>query len=471
MAELPGGSVLFRSVEVAPGHEGDCRVRGGRIVALAPRLRAAPGENVVDGGGGALLPGLADHHLHLTAMAAQAASVDLSGRTAPTLGRTIRGAAPGPDGWIRATGYDDGAHGPMNREILDTWAGGRPVRVQHRSGVLWVVNSAALQRLGADSTAAPPGVERDRSGRATGRLWRVDGWLRERIGARPPSLTAIGARLAAFGITHVTDATPDSAAVPVLAGALHRGELPQYVTSLAAHRPAPVSHPRLRLGARKLVVADHELPELAALVREILASHAARRPVAVHCVTPAALALTLAALDEAGHHAGDRIEHCALADAAAVRELAARRLRVITQPTFIARRGDAYLERTPPAEHADLWRYGSLLRAGVATAPGSDAPYGDPDPWACLRAARDRTTPSGRVLGPGERTSTVRVLRGMLSRPCDPGGPPRRLSTGARADLVLLHVPLDEALRHLDSALVRATYVGGRAVYGPVPPR
>lgn len=94
MAELPGGSVLFRSVEVAPGHEGDCRVRGGRIVALAPRLRAAPGENVVDGGGGALLPGLADHHLHLTAMAAQAASVDLSGRTAPTLGRTIRGAAP-----------------------------------------------------------------------------------------------------------------------------------------------------------------------------------------------------------------------------------------------------------------------------------------------------------------------------------------------------------------------------------------
>lgn len=94
MAELLGNSVLFSSVEVAPGHQGDCRVRAGRIVALAPRLRAAPGENVVDGRGGALLPGLADHHLHLTAMAAQAASVDLSGRTAPTLGRTIRAAAP-----------------------------------------------------------------------------------------------------------------------------------------------------------------------------------------------------------------------------------------------------------------------------------------------------------------------------------------------------------------------------------------
>lgn len=217
-------------------------------------------------------------------------------------------------------------------------------------------------------------MKRDGSGRATARLWRVDGWLRERIGARPPSLTAIGARLAAFGITHVTDATPDSAAVPVLAGALHRGELPQYVTSLATHRPAPVSHPRLRLGARKLVVADHELPELAALVRKISASHAARRPVAVHCVTPAALALTLAALDEAGHHAGDRIEHCALADTAAVRELAAHRLRVITQPTFITRRGDAYLERTPPAEHADLWRYGSLLRGQASPRPRQRRP-------------------------------------------------------------------------------------------------
>ncbi|MCX4704314.1 hypothetical protein [Streptomyces sp. NBC_01373] len=340
----------------------------------------------------------------------------------------------------------------------------------HRSGALWVVNSAALQRLGADSTAAPPGVKRDGSGRATARLWRVDGWLRERIGARPPSLTAIGARLAAFGITHVTDATPDSAAVPVLAGALHRGELPQYVTSLATHRPAPVSHPRLRLGARKLVVADHELPELAALVRKISASHAARRPVAVHCVTPAALALTLAALDEAGHHAGDRIEHCPRGYRGRPRTRRTPAAR--DHPTDVHHPAGRRLPGTHPARGT---RRPLAIRKPAARrrhhGPGSDAPYGDPDPWACLRAARDRTTPSGRVLAPGERTSTARVLRGMLSRPCDPGGPPRRLTTGARADLVLLHVPLDEALCHLDSALVRATYVGGRAVYGPVPPR
>lgn len=452
------------------------------MVAVRPRLRAAPGEFVVDGAGGALLPGLADHHVHLAAMAARSGSVDLSTRsTRRALGAGLADAASGSDGWVRAVGYDEGLHGPLDRGVLDGWVAGRPVRVQHRSGTLWVVNSAGLARLGVErdqepgglragrdvSAPVPDGVEQDAAGRPTGRLWRVDSWLRRRLGGRPPSLAVVGARLAGYGITHVTDATPARGAVQVLAGAVHRGELPQRVLSLAtARRGDHTPHPRLRLGPRKIVVADHRLPELPLLVGEIIGAHAARRPVAVHCVSPAALALTLAALDEAGTYEGDRIEHCALAGTALVHELARRRLRVVTQPTLVALRGDAYLDRTPSADHGDLWRYASLLRAGVRTAPGSDAPYGDPDPWACLRAARDRATPSGRALGPAERVPVARVLCGMLSRPADPGGPPRRVATGVRADLVLLHTPLDEALRAPDSALVRATFVAGRAVYG-----
>jgi predicted amidohydrolase YtcJ len=214
------------------------------------------------------------------------------------------------------------------------------------------------------------------------------------------------------------------------------------------------------------VVGDHHLPELSLLIGQITASHAERRRVAVHCVSGVALALTLAALDEAGPLDGDRVEHCAEADADAVRELAVRRLHVVTQPALVARRGDALLDRVPSAEHRDLWRYGSLLRAGVPTAPGSDAPYGDPDPWACLRAARDRTAPSGRVLGPDERVPPTEVLRGLLSRPCDPGGVPRHLAPRVQADLVLLHVPIEEALRVPDASLVRATFVAGRVVHG-----
>lgn len=44
----------------------------------------------------------------------------------------------------------------------------------------------------------------------TGRLWRADDWLRTRLpSTAPPDLTEIGARLARFGVTAVTDATPD----------------------------------------------------------------------------------------------------------------------------------------------------------------------------------------------------------------------------------------------------------------------
>lgn len=182
-----------------------------------------------------------------------------------------------------------------------------PVRVQHRSGALWVVNSAGLERLG------DPSVKR-------GLLWRADAWLRARLGSRPPSLRAVGARLAAFGVTHVADATPDAGAAEVVAAAVRRGELPQHVLLMAADC-GPADHPRLSVGPVKLVVADHAPPDFDELTTRIRRAHTAGRPVAVHCVTRVALALTLAALDEAGHMRGDRVEHGAVAGRPARRRL------------------------------------------------------------------------------------------------------------------------------------------------------
>lgn len=461
--DVPG--LLLRDVELYPRQGlSDCRIRDGVIAETGHQLRPQPDELVIRGDGGALLPGLADHHLHLAAMAARRTSLDVSALSRDGLAPAISRATAGDDGWVRAVGYDDVVHGDLDRDVLDAWNRTVPVRVQHRSGALWLVNSAGLERLGA-STAAHDGIERDRTGRPTGRLWRADAWLRNALGGRPPSLRPVGARLAALGVTHVADATPDAGAAEVVANAVRRDELPQHVMVMAAGI-SPRTHPRLRIGPVKLVVADHALPDIDGLARQMRRAHAGGRPVAVHCVTRTALALTLAALDQAGRLNGDRIEHCAVADLSAAKELAARGIQVITQPTLVAHRGDDYWKRVEPEDRADLWRYAGLLRAGVQVAPSSDAPYGDPDPWACLRAATDRLTPSGRILGPDERVPAETVLHGMLSPLHDPGGPARQIAARQSADLVLLDRPLADALRAPDADHVRTTIIGGQIVYG-----
>ena len=65
--------MLIRHAEVG-GEPCSVRIASGRIAALAPTLELAPGERVLDAAGGALLPGLHDHHIHLFSLAAARAS-------------------------------------------------------------------------------------------------------------------------------------------------------------------------------------------------------------------------------------------------------------------------------------------------------------------------------------------------------------------------------------------------------------
>mgnify|MGYP000371484137 CR=1 FL=1 len=71
-----------------------------------------------------------------------------------------------------------------DRERLDALAPERPVRIQHRSGSMWFVNSKGLERLGLEGAISRElerfGVAIDDAGRATGRFFRADEWLRTR---------------------------------------------------------------------------------------------------------------------------------------------------------------------------------------------------------------------------------------------------------------------------------------------------
>ena len=452
--------LLIRNVEIEGTPSQDCLVLDGVIAAVGVDLQHPKVEEVA-GAGGVLLPGLADHHLHLFAMAAAAQSFDLSQHD--DVG--VLGAFNAPGEWVRVLGWDEVRHGDLDRDRLDRLTGERPVRVQHRSGAVWVLNSAGLRAAIVAAGEPPAGAEEDETGRLTGRLWRADRWLRDAIGT-PPDLADVAQSLCRFGITAITEATPDhdARALRHLIAAVTDGELPQRVQLTCTEVPEELPS-RISVGPRKLVVADHELPDLKQFTSEIATAHASGRPVAVHCVSREALALTIAAFHDAGIRPGDRIEHCAIADRAAVAELASLNLTVVTQPSLVARRGDGYLSNHDPAEHDDLWRYASLLDAGVATVASSDAPYGDPDPWATIRAARERTTATGAVLGADERVPPERTLAGFLAPLDRPAGPPRRVAVGEPADLVLLRAPLRSVLAEPSHEQVAVTVADGRIAH------
>src|SRR5262245_8354493 len=100
--------VLFRNAELDGRTRADVRVDGNRITEIGARLTRRPGEEDVDCEGGALLPGLCDHHLHLHALAAQRRSVrcgppDVTDRDG--LAVALRDAVPDEHGWVRGIGY------------------------------------------------------------------------------------------------------------------------------------------------------------------------------------------------------------------------------------------------------------------------------------------------------------------------------------------------------------------------------
>ncbi len=448
-------SIWLRGAEVAGAGVVDVLLRDGRVEALGAPVDDAPGE-VVECAGAALLPGLHDHHVHLLAAAAAARSVPCGPpavRTRDELDAAMSSAAQGADGWIRGVGYDESVAGDLDAAALDALRGDVPVRVQHRSGALWTLNSLGLEAIGA-AGADVAGVERDGVGSPTGRLWRLDGWLRDRLGTAPAvDLTALSQRLASFGITGVTDATPDLA--PSARHALTTGGLKQRLMLLGdPDGAAPF----------KIVVADHVLPswdELAERVRSVRP-----RPVALHAVTRAALVLVLGVLESLGVVAGDRIEHAAVAPPQLAEWIARLGPPVVTQPSFVRQRGDEYLDRVDDEDLPHLWPYRSLLEAGVRVACSSDAPYGDLDPWASIAAATGRTSLGGRAVGPDQAVPAGAALCGYLGSAGDPGGTARSVVRGVPADLVLLDRPLAAALADPGSVSVRGTWISGRRVWG-----
>ena len=470
--------MLIQNAEIEGESSLDVRIDGDRVTAIGCLLERRAGEPVLDAGGGALLPGLHDHHIHLFALAAALGSLRCGPpfvRTTEALGLALRteceSRPAGSRDWIRGVGYCESVAGALDRFALDRWVADRPLRVQHRSGSLWMLNSAAVDRLRLDASAPqPPGLERDERGRITGRLFRLDGWLRERLGDREreiPSLEVVGRQLARFGVTGVTDATPANGdeELRAFSAAVVSGALPQRLQLMGRPELPPPTTQGVVRGAVKIMLDEAALPEFDALRSAIARAHDAGRAVAVHCVTRAELVFTLTAIASAGPFPGDRIEHAAVAPPELVAQMAEMGLWVVTQPNFIYERGDDYAIDVDPSDRIWLYRGAGFLTHGVPLGGGTDAPFGNPDPWIAMRAAVTRRSLGGLVLGRDEGIPPEAALA-LFTTPLDrPGGPPRRVARGVPADLCLLDRPWSAARSQLASSHVRATLRAGRIVW------
>jgi hypothetical protein len=458
----------------------------GRVleVGATPALphRAGPATERIDCRGATVVPGLVDPHLHLFGLAAGAVELDCSGPDVhgiDDLLAAVRAAATraSAGSWVRGGGLDERRLGRLpTAEELDAAAGGRPVRLRHRSRHASVLSLRALRRLG-DAR----GVERHR-GRPTGLVSGREERLRALVGPLPSAalaggLLAAARQLAGFGVTTVADATPRRrAALAPLAVLMAAGRFPLRVVAMRPPgAPRWRDEARLAPGAVKLLVEEDRRgfrPRPATLGRRIAAAAAAGDQVAVHCLGAETLVTVLdafaalpAALRAGRRH---RLEHVAECPPPLVPRIAALGLVVVTNPAFVYWRGDAYREETEGVARGWLYRARSLAAAGVRLAAASDAPVVPPNPWVGLAAARARRTAGGRSLGAAERLDAAAALRLFTTGAAFALGRDRlgRIVPGGPADVALVEPdPVRAPPDEVAAARVRLTLVGGEAAW------
>lgn len=464
---------LIRQVDLQQQGTADVRIHAGRIAAIAPALVPRPGEALIEGQGHALLPALHDHHLHLWAAAAALQSVacdptrlhnsaDLS-RALRAAGETLTpGAALRGIGWHESV-MDTGD--ALDRDWLDRHGPDRPVRIQHRSGRLWIFNSRMLDQLQVDASA-PAGFERV-NGRLNGRLLDGDAWLRARQPDQRPDLSDLSRRLASYGVVGVTDTTPDNHRQELAryAQACARGELLQDLRVMGDASLDHAQMERLQIGEAKFHLHEHQLPAFDELVAAIRARHRAGRGAAFHATSRIELVYALSALEAAGSDGLDRIEHAGVTPPELIATMQALRLTVISQPHFIVEKGRQYRRDVDAEDQPWLYRLQAFHRASIGLAAGSDAPFGGLSPWQAMQAAVERRDQDGVVIGADESLSPEQALA-LYSGPLHaPAIPVIALANGHSADLCLLDRSWGDARTALAEVRVRLTLRAGRAIH------
>ncbi|MDR0929358.1 MAG: amidohydrolase [Oscillospiraceae bacterium] len=482
-------------------------VQGGRFAYVGSEAGArtfigAQAHDTLDAGGGTVLPGFNDAHMHLVNALCGARLVDLTGcGSIAAVQDAFRARLAGhPGGFLVGRGWNQEQFAErrlLTRADLDAVSPAVPLLATRACGHIIAVNSAALALAGVASE---------------------DGILRENemnpIYALVPDLTIAerlhwlkaGQRtLYEKGITsvHSDDMAEDGEAfLTALRGACEDGSIAlryaaqarrDELSALRAffasglHRQGSA---RFRVASIKLM-ADGSLgactawlqspyadapdtrgislygdDEMTALVAEATANGL---PCAVHAIGDAAMEQTLNAFAKAGGGFRQAVVHAQITTAAQVARCGAMGVSILAQPIFL--RADVPIVRERAGALADTsYRWRSMLSGGARVAFGTDCPVEPFDPLPGLYyAITRRALPGGAAYLPDEAFTLSEALYAYTAAGAYASGEEGykgRIAPGMLADFAVLSEKLtEEEPERLLSAKVAHTFIDGQCVF------
>ena len=501
-------------------------VRDGRVAFAGRRadVNPAPGEEIVDLGGRAALPGLVDAHGHLMYLARVRLTLDLRGAESEEGGarRVAERAARLPRGeWISGRNWDQnlwpGARFPT-KVSLDRVTPEHPVALVRIDGHATWANSAALRAAGIErATRDPEGglIARDERGEPSGLLIDTAQRLLHGVEPRPTdeqfdrAVRECVADCLAVGLTGIHEMGAELYALASYRRLIERGQFPfrNYVavagrsTSTWEHYrergPEAFGDGRVTVGALKLM-ADGALGSRGAALHEpycddpgnnglvlmpgdeverlTLEALARDFQVCVHAIGDRANTLVLDAFERAlartprpDHRL--RVEHAQILTDGDVPRF--RRLGVLPsmQATHCTSDMAWAAERLGPERLRGAYAWRSLLATGVVIAGGSDFPVESPNPFHGIHAAVTRRPRSNEDRGwqPEQRMTREEAVRSFTTWNAYASRQERELGSleiGKQADVVVLSedvVSCDEA--RIPEIRPVLTLIGGEVVY------
>ncbi len=478
LAPSPGG----------PGGTLDLLLEGGQITEVGPSGTLS-GDEILDGDGVVVLPGLRDRHVHLTQWAIARRRVDVSGARSASAAAEVLAGADRPDGGlVSGFGFRDGLWPDApHRDLLERALPGVPVAVVSQDlHSLWL-SPAALKLVGAADH--PSGLLREEPAfRAIAALPQPDVEVLDRWALE--AVTSAAAR----GVTGILDfefvdtaetwarrAAAADDGLPLRVEAAIFSELLEAAISAGIRTGDPVegTNGLVTVGPCKVLI-DGSLNSRTAYchdpypgitgddARGLLTqdpealsaniSRAARHGIryAVHAIGDRANTLALDCFEKAG--VGGRIEHAQLVDADDLPRFARLGVIASVQPSHAVE--DRDVADTHWADRIDkAFPYRALADAGATLEMGSDAPVSRLDPWHTIRSAVTRTDDDRPAWHPEQSMTVAEALAASTGGLLHP-------AVGDPADLILVDGdPADLDPAGLDDIQVLATLVAGRVVH------
>ena len=488
-------------------------VKNGRIQAVssndALRDFKKKRTQLVDCGGKTMLPGFCDAHFHFWASASHLMTLDLSPQANVSSITDIqarihehsRSLATGS--WIRASGYNEfylsEKRHPTSRD-LDKAAPDHPVKLTHRSCHAHVLNSLALKKVGISRyTPEPSGGLIDRytdTGEPSGILFEMNNFLATRVpqisdNEFKRSIRILNEKLLSLGVTTIHEASFNNELKQweQLCSIKTRNKfLPRIIMALGVNGfikkdeyPCSIEREQLRICSVKIILdqtSGQLNPPQKELNRLVFAIHQAGLQVAIHAIEETAVDSACNAIEHAlkkipNPNHRHRIEHCSVCSPTLAKRLAALKIIVVTQPSFIYYNGERYLKTVAEDDIQHLYPIGTLQKSGVVTAGSSDSPIVEPNPITGIYSAISRMEKTGKTVSAKESIDSLSALKMFTCNAAKAffdEGFKGSIAPGKLADLVLLSGdPTTLSFEEIKDIKVLMTVIDGKIVWEKSP--